>query len=211
MVKIKLCGFSDKNTVDLAAKLGTDFLGFIFHQNSPRNISHSKAKEITADIPINVKKVAVVVNAENETIAEIVDNLKPDFLQLHGDESPERVNEIKEAFNLPIIKAIAISKEEDLLKVKEYEDLVEYFLFDTKVDNLRGGSGKTFDWSLLKKLKTSKNWFLSGGLNINNIDLALKITGANMVDISSGIEEIKGLKSPTLIENILKFLKEKLS
>ena len=207
MVKVKLCGFSNKETVDLAASLDVDFLGFIFCETSPRNISPEKAKEITEGLPANVKKVAVIVDADNDKIAHIAENLKPDYLQLHGKESPERVLEIKNLFHIPIIKAVAISNKNDLLKVKGYENIVDFFLFDTKVGNSSGGSGKIFDWEILQNLKISKNWFLSGGLNIDNIDFALKSTKAKMIDLSSGIEKTKGVKSRSMIKNMMNFLK----
>src|SRR5690606_9475831 len=134
MVKIKLCGFRDKKTVDLAASLNVDFIGFVFCEASARNISPQKAKEITANLPDKIKKIAVIVDANNDKISEIARNLKPDFLQLHSTETLERVTEIKNLFQIPIIKAIAIADESDLAEIEKYEQVADLFLFDTKIN-----------------------------------------------------------------------------
>jgi phosphoribosylanthranilate isomerase len=199
-IKIKLCGFKNKSDIDLAVSCGADFIGFIFHPDSARYITALEAQKISADIPPTVKKVAVLVDAENSKIAEIVKNLRPDFLQLHGNENVQRVAEIKNLFKIPIIKAIAINNDADLLLVKDYEKFAELFLFDNKINNSSGGTGTSFDWEIMQNLKTNKLWFLAGGLNIKNIDMAIEISGAKMIDVSSGIEEIKGVKSPKLIK-----------
>ena len=209
MIKIKLCGFSNKETVDLAANLGVDFIGFVFHEPSPRNVTVKKAKEIAVDLPSKVKKVAVIADDNNDKIAEIMKNFRPDFLQLHGDQTPQRISEIKKLFQIPIIKAIAIAEKNDLLEISRYQQVADMFLFDAKVKGLAGGSGQAFDWKILQNLKIDKDWFLSGGLNINNIDQALKITGAKMIDLSSGIEKNKGTKSAELITRLLESLKKK--
>jgi phosphoribosylanthranilate isomerase len=201
-MKIKLCGFIDQKNADLAAEYGADFIGFIFYKNSSRYISPQNAGKIAANLPKKIKKVAVLVDANNQEIAEIIKYLQPDFLQLHGEESAARLDEIKKLFNLPIIKAIAISSAEDLAQIKNYE-AADLFLFDTKISGQSGGSGQIFDWKLLKDLPTAKKWFLSGGLNIDNITSALEISGADMIDLSSGIEEEKGVKSPKLIKELM--------
>ncbi|MFT5703580.1 MAG: phosphoribosylanthranilate isomerase [Rickettsiales bacterium] len=200
-IKTKLCGFTTKKTVDLAVECGANFIGFVFYPASKRNISPQNAGEISKDIPKEIKKVAVIVNPSDEDIIQIIKYLKPDFLQIHNKDLT-RILEIKKQFNLPIIKAFAISEEKDLEKIKDYEQIADYFLFDAKVAEI-GGSGKSFDWNILCNLKTNKNWFLSGGLNINNIEIALKNTNSTMVDLSSGIEETKGVKSPKLISGFM--------
>ena len=197
MIKTKLCGFTDKSTVDLAVASGADFIGFVFHDTSKRNISPQKAGEISADIPQSIKKVAVLVDPNNDQIEQIIQHLKPDFLQLHNT-NKERTLEIRNYFQTPIIKSFAISNEVDLNKIKDYQKIADYFLFDTKTDEV-GGSGTSFDWKILQNLNISTPWFLSGGLNIANIEPALKISGTQMIDLSSGIEEVKGIKSPKLI------------
>ncbi|MCE3254945.1 MAG: phosphoribosylanthranilate isomerase [Rickettsiaceae bacterium] len=201
-VKTKLCGFTDKENVDLAVASGADFIGFIFYPPSKRYISPQKAGEISVDVPANIKKVAITVEPSNEQIEQIIQHLKPDFLQLYKIDK-KRGLEIKKQFQIPIIKAFSISDKEDLKAVEDYNEIADYFLFDTKTKSV-GGSGKSFDWKILENFKTNKNWFLSGGLNINNIEEALEITGAKMIDLSSGIEEVHGIKSPKLIGEFMK-------
>lgn len=198
-MKVKLCGFTNQETIDLAVKLGVDFIGLVFYQPSPRNIEPEKAAQIITNIPKSVKKVAVVVDASDDKIAQIIEYFGPDLLQLHGQETPQRVAEIKKKFSLATIKALAIHDTTSLVKIKDYEDAVDYFLFDAKTP----GSGQSFDWEILKNLNIKKDFFLSGGLNIENIDEALKTTQAQIIDLSSGIEEIKGLKSPKLIQEFM--------
>jgi len=207
-ISVKLCGFTSKQTLDIAVNSDANLIGFIFHKNSPRNIEPSKAGELTADLPNTIKKVAVICNADNQKIKEIIFHLKPHFLQLHGGETPKRIQEIKNLFNLPIIKAIGVADKNDLNQIKFFEDVADILLFDTKIKNNFGGSGKVFDWKILENLQTEKKWFLSGGLNINNIEEALKITNAKMIDLSSGIEETKGVKSGKLITDFMNKISE---
>ena len=198
---IKLCGFTNKETVDLAVRCKANFIGFVFYPPSRRFISATKAAQIATDMPKNVKKVAVVVNPEDDDLEQIIQNLKPDFLQLHETDFGRTV-EIKNKFKTPIIKAFALTKAEDLQQLKQYDEVADYFLFDAKNKEV-GGAGRVFDWNILKDLNTKKEWFLSGGLNAGNIKKALKETGAKMIDLSSGIEEVKGVKSPALIVSLM--------
>jgi phosphoribosylanthranilate isomerase len=198
MIKTKLCGFTNQETVDLAIELKTNFIGFVFYPKSPRHISPKRAGEISRNIPRFIKKVAVIVDAQDKKIREIIKYLDPDFIQIHSSKK-SRILEIKNQFQIPIIKAFPISEAGDLDVVQEYEDIADIFLFDGK----SSGSGESFDWKILKNFKTRKKWFLSGGLNIKNIDLALKTTGASMIDLSSGIEETKGIKSLKLIKDFM--------
>lgn len=204
MIKTKLCGFTNLETTNLAVENGADFIGFVFCAKSPRNISPAQAGEITRAIPESVKKVAVIVDASDAEISKIIKYLEPDFLQLHGEETPERVLQIKSQFQIPIIKAFRIDDEQDLEQIKNYEEIADLFLFDTK----NAGSGQNFDWKILENLQTKKGWFLSGGLNIGNIEKALILTKAKMVDLSSGIEEIRGIKSAKLISDFMNKIKK---
>lgn len=210
MIKVKLCGFKEKVDVDLAVSLNVDFIGFIFHSSSPRNITPEKAKEISVNIPARIKKVAVVVSAEDKKISEIISHLKPDYLQLHGNETPERTAQIRKIFSIPVIKAFPIGSAQDLLRVKDYEKEADLFLFDSKINSYSGGTGISFNWKILQGLKTTKKWFLAGGLNINNIEKAIEESRAPMIDISSGIEEVRGIKSQKLIKELVNNLKNRL-
>ena len=202
---IKLCGFTNLQTVALAIENDVNFIGFVFYPPSPRNISPVQAGQIAKQIPPPVKKVAVIVDATNDEISDIIKSLKPDFLQIHSIDK-QRIITIKNHFNIPIIKAFSVSTAKDLEVIKDYESIADLFLFDTKSDEI-GGSGKAFDWQILNNLNTKKSWFLSGGLNVANVADALKISGAGMIDLSSGIEEAKGIKSPKLIKEFMDLMK----
>lgn len=202
-MKVKLCGFTEKTSLQSAIKNKVDFVGFVFCEKSPRNITPTKAAELAKIIPSHINKVAVVVNPSLDLLQDINLSLQPQYLQLHGLESKERLLEIKKTFpNIKIIKAFAIGNKNDLEQSLDFIDLVDILLFD----NITAGSGKSFDLKILQNFSCQKDWFLSGGLNINNIDEALKITGAKMVDISSGIEKERGQKSPELIRELMQHL-----
>ena len=207
-LQIKLCGFREEETINFASKFPIDFLGFIFYKKSPRFVDIKDISQITKNIPAHIKKVAVTVDASDEELKSIIKELKPELLQLHGDEDLPRVKEIKKLFNLPIIKAFRIASKNDLTPIKDFEEIVDYFLFDTKAGNEKGGSGKSFDWNILKDLRTNKPWFLSGGIGHKNIAEALKISGAQIIDLSSSLESTKGVKSKELIQKFISKLEE---
>lgn len=199
-MKVKLCGFTDKQSLEAAVSKNCDFIGFVFCKNSIRYISPTEAGKISKIIPQNIAKVAVVVDENFDALKEISNEISPDFFQFHGSETTEFLKEFRNKFpKIGIIKAFKIENEVDLNQAKNFEDFADYFLFDGKV----AGSGNSFDWKILKNYQGVKNWFLSGGINAKNIDEALRITGANMIDISSGIEEIRGQKSPKLIKELM--------
>lgn len=210
-MKIKLCGFVTKETIDFALKYQPDFMGFIFYPPSKRHITFDQAREISKINFGKTAKTAVIVNENNQNISQIIDNLKPDYLQLHGEEAAQRCQEIKDKFNLPIIKSIAISNDSDPIKIqkniKNYHKIANFLLFDTKTSQ-KGGSGHNFDWKILPKLYLEQDYFLSGGINIDNIAQAAKISNAKIFDLSSGIEEIKGVKSLDKIKNLMEFWNE---
>lgn len=206
-MKIKLCGFSEEKSLKAAIQSNCDFLGFVFYDQSLRNISIAKAKELFSLIPDSIKKVAVIVDPGVELLNKIAD-LKPDYIQFHGNESPEFIKNFQHSYpNIKTIKAFRISEKKDLQAIEKY-DFVDLFLFDSKVKNEMGGSGQKIDWSILKDFRTNKEWILSGGLNINNIDDAIKETNATFIDISSGIESGKGVKSIQKIEELMHHIKE---
>jgi len=200
-MKVKLCGFSEENSLQVAVEENCDFLGFIFVATSPRFVTPKKAAEISQHVPPSIKRVAVVVNADFDFIDEIVKEFAPDFFQFHGQETPDFLKKIRQKFpKIRIIKAFSIYDSRDLKPVADFEEVADYFLFDGK----NPGSGKQFDWKILEDFSAKKPWFLSGGLNIENIYEALKITHATMIDLSSGIEKIRGKKSEELIRQFMK-------
>ena len=199
-MKIKLCGFNDINSLNCAIESHCDFLGFVFVKNSIRNINYQQANIFAKIIPKNISKVAVVVNASINEIEKINHSLQPDFFQFHGKENIQYIQGFKKKYpNIKIIKAFSIQENKDLESIEIFENAVDYFLFDNKLP----GSGDKFDWDLLKNISSQKPWFLSGGINIDNIEDALKKTNARFFDISSGIEKIRGQKSPELIKNLM--------
>ncbi|MFZ9469898.1 MAG: phosphoribosylanthranilate isomerase [Rickettsiales bacterium] len=199
-MKIKLCGFNDINSLECAIENSCDFLGFVFVKNSVRNINYEQANIFAKFIPKKISKVAVVVNASIDEIEKINNSLQPDFFQFHGEENLQYIHGFKEKYpNIKIIKAFSIQDNKDLESIEIFKNAVDYFLFDNKSP----GSGNKFDWDLLKNISSQKPWFLSGGINIDNIEDALKKTNARFFDISSGIEKIRGQKSPELIKNLM--------
>ncbi len=198
-MKIKLCGFKEESSLKAAIKADIDFIGFVFHDSSPRNVTFDQAKHLCNIVPDNINKVSVTVDASIDKLQEIHNALKPQYFQLHGNETLSDIETIKEIFPaVKIIKAFSICTKQDLEQVKPYESHVTHILLDNK----NPGSGQSFDWNLLDDFKTKSNWILSGGLNLTNIVDAIHRTDAKIVDISSGIEVLKGDKSPELIEQI---------
>ncbi len=199
-MKVKLCGFTKEDSLLAAVRAECDFIGFVFYEKSPRYINVDDAAFLAKKIPTKIAKVAVLVDPEFDFLTEISAKIFPDFFQFHGQENIDFLSEVKQKFpQIKIIKAFKINDSKDLIQAKKFENLVDLFLFD----GANPGSGKSFDWKILKNFSSKKDWFLSGGLNYKNIDSALEISGAEMIDISSGIEEIRGEKSPKLIHELM--------
>ena len=203
-MKIKLCGFTEKESLRVAIEAKCDFIGFVFYEKSPRYITLESASILAAKIPATIAKVAVVVDPDFEFLAKISQKFSPDFFQFHGSENVNFLREVRKKFpQIKIIKAFKLNEAEDLEHLKNFEDVADFFLFD----GAKPGSGKSFKWEILKNFSSKKangrDWFLSGGLNSDNLDEALKITGAKMVDISSGIEKSRGQKSSELIQELM--------
>lgn len=203
-MQVKLCGFSEEDSLKAAIETNCNFIGFIFYDKSPRNISTIKAKKLFEIVPKHIAKVAVVVDPDHNLLKEII-SLKPEYIQFHGNESLEFLQNFKkENPKIKIIKAFRIANKFDLAPAKEFEDIVDLFLFDSKVETGQGGTGAKFDWEILQNIDLKKDWFLSGGININNISKAINIDNVKMLDISSGIESSRGVKSPKLIEQFMR-------
>jgi len=206
---IKICGIQKKETLLCCENNGVDFFGMIFYPNSPRNISIEEAgnlQKISEDL--NINGVGVFVNKNINELEKIIKNLGLKFIQLHGSEDEEYIKNIKKN-NVKVIKSISINKEIDLNKILKYQN-VDYFLFDYKPlrGELPGGNSKSFDWNILKHLKTEKPWFLSGGINSNNIEQILYDINPMGVDLSSGVEKELGIKDNRIINNFIKKLKD---
>lgn len=194
---VKICGLSTPDTLDAALDAGADMVGFVFFGPSPRNISLDTARSLGARVKDRAEKVALTVDADDLVLAQIIDALKPDVLQLHGHETPERVTAIKQRFGLPAKKALAIETQADLAAIAPYTSVADRLLFDARPprDATRpGGLGKPFDWRLLENLNLPIPFMLSGGLHAENVGEALRITRAGGVDVSSGVESAPGVK-----------------
>jgi phosphoribosylanthranilate isomerase len=199
---VKICGLSTPDALDAALDAGADMVGFVFFAPSPRNISLETARSLSARVKDRAEKVALTVDADDLVLAQIVDALKPDVLQLHGHETPERVTAVKQRFGLPVKKALAIETQGDLAAISSYAHITDRLLFDARPprDATRpGGLGKPFDWRLLQNLALPIPFMLSGGLHADNIAEALRITRAGGVDVSSGVERAPGVKDPEKI------------
>jgi len=210
--RVKICGLSTPETVRACLEAGADYLGFNFFARSPRFVSPAQAAALAAPLPHDVLKVALTVDADNATLDAIIAALKPDILQLHGAETPERLIELKTRYGLTLMKAIPVSEPQDLEKVALYHDSADLLLFDAKppksMDNaLPGGNGLSFDWSLLAGQKPDTPWMLSGGLDPDNVIEAIRVTGAEAVDVASGVESGPGVKDVTLIEKFIRAAK----
>ena len=203
----KICGVSTPEAVRAAVEGGAAFLGFMFFPQSPRNIDPEAAARLAPPARARgVKIVAVLVDPSDNEIDAVMAGLAPDLIQLHGKEPPARVREIGERTGRGIIKVVPVSEASDLTAAKAYEPLVEHLMFETKPAkdaDRPGGLGVAFDWSLLKGRRFERPWFLAGGLNPWNVAEAVAVSGAPILDVSSGVERGPGLKDPALIQAFL--------
>lgn len=199
---IKICGLKTDETVAAALDGGASHIGFIFFPKSPRYVDPAEAGRLRQAARGRAKAVAVTVNADNTYLDQIVAAMNPDMLQLHGEESVARVEEIKARYGLPVIKAFALRERSDLDQIAPYVGVADRLLFDAKPpkgSELPGGNGISFDWQVLSELDASLDYMLSGGLNAGNIGDALKAALPSGVDISSGVESAPGVKDFSLI------------
>ncbi len=205
-IPVKICGISIPETLQAAIDEGARFIGLVFYPPSPRHVSFDIAYNLARMIPTGVRTVGLFVDPTDEQLNHICGGIALDMIQLHGDESPERVAEIKNKFGLQIIKAFRINEANDFNLVEDYT-AADWFLFDAKSETAKGGTGHSFDWSLLKDRTFSKPWMLSGGLNEKNITDALNETQPNAIDISSGVESKRGVKDAAKIKDFMDVVK----
>ena len=194
---VKICGLKTPEALEVALESGADLTGFVFFPPSPRNVVLPAARRLGAQVNNRAGKVALTVDASDEFLASIVDALKPDMIQLHGSEPPERVHVVRSRFGLPVIKALPIAQRDDLSPIRLYANVADRILFDARApqDATRpGGHGRVFDWTLLRGIDPKINFMLSGGLDPTNVAQALAITNAPGVDVSSGVERKPGEK-----------------
>ena len=195
---VKICGITSEEDLKAAKELGAGFVGFVLEEKSKRYINLRRLKSLSMITREPLKSVALLVDPSDDFLERLLMSSKVDYIQLHGEESPERVEEIAKITNVPLIKAIGVEKESDLLSIRKYEGFVDYILLDSKVKEnrqLKGGRGISFNWDIIGGFNFNKPWFLAGGLNVNNVINAMKVTGAKMLDVSTGVETKPGKKS----------------
>ena len=208
---IKICGLKTREAVDAALDGGASYIGFIFFSKSPRNVAPEAAGELRLAARGRAEAVAVSVDADNATLDEIVSAMSPDWLQLHGRETPERVAAIRQRYSLPVMKAFAVSQAADLDRIKPYVGVADRLLFDAKPpanSELPGGNGLAFDWHILAALDADIDYMLSGGLNAANIGEALRLAKPPGIDISSGVESAPGVKDTGLISDFFRAVRD---
>jgi phosphoribosylanthranilate isomerase len=201
-VQVKICGINSAAAADAALRAGAEFGGLVFFAKSPRNLSLEQGALLAERMRGRLRLAALVVDESDEKLAAIAAQVKPDFFQLHGRETPARAADIRARFGIPIIKALAVADPGDLSKASAYDDVAEMFLFDAvpAADAARpGGHGAAFDWQILQGRNFARPWFLAGGLTPENVARAVQVSGAKMVDVSSGVEIAPGLKSESRI------------
>lgn len=206
-VAAKICGLSSEAAVDAAVAGGAAYVGFVFYPPSPRAVTAARASALCAAVPAAVQRVALFVDADDAAIAAVLDAAPIGLLQFHGTESPERVADVKRRFGRPVMKAISVAAPEDVAGASRYEDVADMLLFDAKpprrADALPGGNGLAFDWRLIAGREWRRPWMLSGGLTAELLPEAVRISGAKIVDISSGVENTPGQKDPAKIRAFL--------
>ena len=201
-VRAKLCGLTTRDDIDAAAKAGAAYVGLVFFEKSPRNVTVETARGLALHVPVGLAKVALVVNADDAALDRITASVPLDMLQLHGTESPERVAAVKARYGLPVMKALGIASRDDVARAQLYSGVADQLLLDAKPaqgEALPGGNGLSFDWRLLEGENWSVPWMLAGGLTPDNVAEAVRCCAAQQVDVSSGIETAPGQKSAALM------------
>ncbi len=206
LAPVKICGLTTAETVAAALEGKAAYLGFMFFEKSPRNLTVQRAAELAAPVRTRSSIVAVTVDPDDQALDQIMAGLKPDFIQLHGKETPARAAAIAQRTGAGIIKAISVRETGDLDAAKPFDGLVSHLLFDAnppKDSDLPGGVGARFDWTIMTGRRFERPWFLAGGLDPWNLEEAMDQSGAPLIDVSSGVERGPGVKDPALISAFL--------
>ena len=204
---VKICGLSTRETLDVALQAGADMVGFVFFPASPRHLGLETARDLGRQAKGRALKVALTVDADDTTLANIVEALQPDILQLHGRETVARLRDIKQTFGLQVMKAIAVETPADLASLPGYAAVADRVLFDARAPKEAtrpGGLGAVFDWHVLENLDLKLPFMVSGGLNAGNVAEAVRVTRAGGVDVSSGVERTLGVKDPEMIRAFIR-------
>ena len=205
-VSVKICGLATVDDVSACADAGANYMGLVFFEKSPRNITIPAARDLALAAPVGLAKVALVVNPSDAELDAIAGTVPLDMIQLHGRETPERVAEVKARYGLPVMKAVGIADANDLPKLESYFGVADQILVDAKPPKggeLPGGNGLSFDWRLIAGRRWPCPWMLAGGLTPENVAEAVKMTGTKQVDVSSGVEDAPGQKNAELIQKFV--------
>jgi phosphoribosylanthranilate isomerase len=206
-VHTKICGLNDAEGLRAALEGGARYVGFVFYPPSPRCVSPSLAAELARMVPTGVRVVGLFVAPTDAQLDHVIGQVPLDYLQLHDDEPPERLVHIRRRFALPVIKAVRVETAADLTRAEAFTDCADMLLFDAKppatATALPGGNGRAFDWHLLAGRSWSRPWMLSGGLEAGTLAEAVAVSGARLVDVSSGVEDRPGHKDPGRIRAFL--------
>ncbi len=203
-VEAKICGLSTAETVEAAVDAGARFVGFVTYPKSPRHVSTEAMRTLGALVPRSVTRVGLFVDPDDALLDERLATGALDLLQLHGRETPQRVAAIRQRTGKPVMKAINVGAASDVEQgIAAYGGVVDWLMFDAAAGTLPGGNAHAFDWTFLSGRTVPVPWFLAGGLNPGNVAEAVRVTGARIVDVSSGVEESRGVKSPALIRAFL--------
>ncbi|UDQ90585.1 phosphoribosylanthranilate isomerase [Xanthobacter autotrophicus] len=200
--EVKICGIRTAEALDAALDAGADLVGFVHFPKSPRHLALADAPALVARVAGRAGKVALLVDPDDALLQDVIAAVSPDILQLHGHETPERVADIRARFGLPVMKALPVARREDLAVLPAYAAVADRILFDAKPDPgalLPGGNGRPFDWALVAGLDVNRPLMLSGGLTADNVPQALGLVRMDGVDVSSGVEDAPGVKSPDKI------------
>lgn len=199
---VKICGLTRSADIDAAASAGARYVGFNFFQKSPRYLSFANAAPLAASVPEGICKVALVVNADDALLDDLVGRVPLDMLQLHGSEGPNRILEIKARYGLPVMKVVGVADADDVAALDVYGRVADQILVDAKAPKgavLPGGNGLTFDWRLIAGRRWPVPWMLAGGLTADNVAQAIAMTGTRQVDVASGVESAPGVKDAAMI------------
>lgn len=201
-IAVKICGITTADAIDAAVSAGAAYGGLVFHPRSPRFVAPEQARMLATRMRGKLKIVALIADMDDARIEDLVKTVRPDFLQLHGNETAKRTAEIRARFGLPVIKALPVAEPSDLDEISDYEKVADMLMFDArppKGAERAGGHGAAFDWKLLSGRTFTRPWFLAGGLTPDNVARAIALSGAQMVDVSSGVESAPGVKDAARI------------
>ncbi len=211
---VKICGMTGPDAVDAAVSAGAVYGGLVFHPKSPRFVALEQARMLAERMRGRLKIVALIADMDDAGIESVIKTVRPDFLQLHGHESVQRTAEIRARFGVAVIKALPVAEASDFDVAAAYEKFADMLMFDArppKGAERAGGHGAAFDWKLLAGRSFTKPWFLAGGLNPDNVARAVELSGATLVDVSSGVESAPGVKDAARIADFVTAAKSPVS